>query len=58
MSSVKVAVRVRPFNARETGMNSTLIVRMDGKTTYLKNPVSVLKFQSSRSFNTCFMCVS
>jgi hypothetical protein len=27
-SSVKVAVRVRPFNARETELNSKLIISM------------------------------
>ena len=30
--SVVVAVRVRPFNQREIGLNSTLCVEMDGAT--------------------------
>ena len=33
MSSVKVAVRVRPFNAREIGRAATCVIAMDGKTT-------------------------
>lgn len=33
MSSVKVAVRVRPFNSRELGLNSNLIINMKDKTT-------------------------
>ena len=40
MSSVKVAVRVRPFNEREKLQNSTSIINMDGKQlTTIKNPV-------------------
>jgi len=35
--SVKVAVRVRPFNAREMSMNSKLCVDMRGKQTILIN---------------------
>lgn len=35
-SSVKVAVRVRPFNERELALNSKCIIRMEGtKTTVL-----------------------
>ncbi|XP_043684694.1 kinesin-like protein Klp98A isoform X2 [Vespula pensylvanica] len=33
MASVKVAVRVRPFNKRELAMNAKNIVQMDGKRT-------------------------
>lgn len=36
--SVKVAVRVRPFNGREKERNSTLCVRMTDKSTTLVNP--------------------
>ncbi|XP_078581839.1 kinesin-like protein KIF28 isoform X1 [Branchiostoma floridae x Branchiostoma japonicum] len=36
--SVKVAVRVRPFNKREKARNSTLIVEMKGPTTVLNDP--------------------
>jgi hypothetical protein len=40
MSSVKVAVRVRPFNQREKDQNSVSIIDMDGiKTTSIRNPV-------------------
>ena len=40
MSSVKVAVRVRPFNDRERAANSKTIIDMDGKSmTSIKNPV-------------------
>lgn len=33
MSSVKVAVRVRPFNNREIQNKAECIIRMDGQTT-------------------------
>ena len=33
MSSVKVAVRVRPFNSREMGRQSECIIQMEGATT-------------------------
>ena len=36
--SVKVAVRVRPFNSREKQRNARVIIEMDGKTTVIKNP--------------------
>ena len=39
MTSVKVAVRVRPFNTREKAANSVSIIRMDGQDTYITNPV-------------------
>ncbi|KYN32776.1 Kinesin-like protein KIF16B [Trachymyrmex septentrionalis] len=37
MASVKVAVRVRPFNKREVAMNEKLIVQMNGKRTRIFN---------------------
>ena len=40
MTSVKVAVRCRPFNKREKTANANLIIRMEGGDTYIKNPVS------------------
>jgi len=41
MSSVRVAVRVRPFNAREKERAAVLIVEMDGEGgTKLKDPSS------------------
>lgn len=39
MTSVKVAVRVRPFNQREKSFNSECIIKMDGGTTTIRNPV-------------------
>ena len=33
MSSVKVAVRVRPFNSREMNRQSDCIIQMEGATT-------------------------
>lgn len=38
MSSVKVAVRVRPFNSREIGRESKCIIDMSGATTAITNP--------------------
>ncbi|XP_058067087.1 kinesin-like protein unc-104 isoform X1 [Anopheles bellator] len=38
MSSVKVAVRVRPFNSREIGRESKCIIEMAGNTTCITNP--------------------
>ncbi|XP_075898420.1 kinesin-like protein KIF1B isoform X4 [Nelusetta ayraudi] len=37
-ASVKVAVRVRPFNSRETGKESKCIIQMQGNTTIISNP--------------------
>nr|XP_033942494.1 kinesin-like protein KIF1B isoform X9 [Pseudochaenichthys georgianus] len=37
-ASVKVAVRVRPFNSRETGKDSKCIIHMQGNTTTILNP--------------------
>ena len=45
MSSVKVAVRVRPFNDREKDRNSKLIIRMEGNTTFIKDPVRLLIYK-------------
>ena len=43
MSSVKVAVRVRPFNEREKLQNSSSIINMDGKQlTTIRNPVKTI----------------
>ncbi|XP_050098296.1 kinesin-like protein unc-104 isoform X6 [Anopheles aquasalis] len=38
MSSVKVAVRVRPFNSREIARDSKCIIEMAGNTTCITNP--------------------
>ena len=40
MTSVKVAVRCRPFNSREKALNAKLIIRMESGNTYITNPVS------------------
>ncbi|CAH8435760.1 unnamed protein product [Schistosoma turkestanicum] len=40
MSSVKVAVRVRPFNRREILMNSECVISMSGQSTSIKKPNS------------------
>ncbi|XP_072222327.1 kinesin-like protein KIF1B isoform X3 [Leuresthes tenuis] len=37
-ASVKVAVRVRPFNSRETSKDSKCIIQMQGNTTTILNP--------------------
>ncbi|XP_052471313.1 kinesin-like protein KIF1A isoform X8 [Carassius gibelio] len=47
-ASVKVAVRVRPFNSREIGKESKCIIQMTGNTTTIMNP-KVPK--ESKSFN-------
>ena len=36
--SVKVAVRVRPFNDREKKRQATVIIGMNGATTTIKDP--------------------
>ncbi|XP_021365706.1 kinesin-like protein KIF28P isoform X2 [Mizuhopecten yessoensis] len=36
--SVKVAVRVRPFNSREIARNAKVIIGMSGKTTTIQDP--------------------
>ncbi|CAB3253143.1 unnamed protein product [Arctia plantaginis] len=38
MSSVKVAVRVRPFNSREIARDCKCIIEMSGNTTVITNP--------------------
>ena len=45
MSSVKVAVRVRPFNNRETSRASSCIIDMDGQQTgkQINNEMKLLK---------------
>uniref|UniRef100_A0ABM5EJP9 Kinesin-like protein KIF1C isoform X2 n=1 Tax=Pogona vitticeps TaxID=103695 RepID=A0ABM5EJP9_9SAUR len=37
-ASVKVAVRVRPFNAREISRDAKCVIQMQGKTTCIVNP--------------------
>jgi len=40
MTSVKVAVRCRPFNEREKNFESSCIITMDGNGTTIKNPAN------------------
>ncbi|CAL8392891.1 unnamed protein product [Boreogadus saida] len=47
-ASVKVAVRVRPFNSRETGKDSKCIIQMNGNTTTILNPKQP---KENKSFN-------
>ncbi|XP_042232054.1 kinesin-like protein unc-104 isoform X1 [Homarus americanus] len=52
MSSVKVAVRVRPFNNREIARESKCIIDMGGKTTSITNPkVPPGSKEASKNFN-------
>nr|XP_036231147.1 kinesin-like protein unc-104 isoform X2 [Bactrocera oleae]XP_036231148.1 kinesin-like protein unc-104 isoform X2 [Bactrocera oleae]XP_036231149.1 kinesin-like protein unc-104 isoform X2 [Bactrocera oleae] len=52
MSSVKVAVRVRPFNSREIGRESKCIIQMSGATTAITNPkVPLNSSEAIKSFN-------
>jgi hypothetical protein len=51
MSSVKVAVRVRPFNAREYKNNSKCIIKMEGPTTFITNPKAQPGESDTKSFN-------
>ncbi|XP_054916659.1 kinesin-like protein KIF1A isoform X12 [Poeciliopsis prolifica] len=47
-ASVKVAVRVRPFNSRETEKESKCIIQMSGNTTTIINPKQA---KDNKSFN-------
>nr|XP_046155848.1 kinesin-like protein KIF1A isoform X13 [Oncorhynchus gorbuscha] len=47
-ASVKVAVRVRPFNSREMGKDSKCIIQMSGNTTTILNPKQP---KENKSFN-------
>ncbi|KAK7162920.1 hypothetical protein R3I93_007075 [Phoxinus phoxinus] len=47
-ASVKVAVRVRPFNSREIGKDSKCIIQMSGNTTTIINPKQP---KENKSFN-------
>ncbi|XP_029600459.1 kinesin-like protein KIF1C [Salmo trutta] len=37
-ASVKVAVRVRPFNSRETSRDAKCVIQMQGNSTCISNP--------------------
>ncbi|XP_064643159.1 kinesin-like protein unc-104 isoform X6 [Lineus longissimus] len=51
MSSVKVAVRVRPFNNREMSRDAKPIIEMTGNTTTIQNPKAGAHDQKVKSFN-------
>lgn len=51
MSSVKVAVRVRPFNNREISRECKCIIRMGGNTTTISNPKAENPKDAQKSFN-------
>ncbi|XP_034974221.1 kinesin-like protein KIF1B isoform X9 [Zootoca vivipara] len=50
-ASVKVAVRVRPFNSRETGKDSKCIIQMQGNSTSILNPKNPKEAPKSFSFD-------
>ena len=55
MSSVKVAVRVRPFNNREIGRDCVGIIEMEGQKTVITNPkVPFGSKEATKSFNFDF----
>ncbi|NWV64487.1 KIF1B protein, partial [Malurus elegans] len=50
-ASVKVAVRVRPFNSRETSKESKCIIQMQGNSTSIINPKNPKEAPKSFSFD-------
>ncbi|XP_027807531.2 kinesin-like protein KIF1A isoform X13 [Marmota flaviventris] len=50
-ASVKVAVRVRPFNSREMSRDSKCIIQMSGSTTTIVNPKQPKETPKSFSFD-------
>ncbi|XP_069097293.1 kinesin-like protein KIF1B isoform X11 [Pleurodeles waltl] len=50
-ASVKVAVRVRPFNSRETSKDSKCIIQMQGNSTSIINPKNPKEPPKSFSFD-------
>ncbi|KAM9298876.1 kinesin-like protein KIF1B isoform 3-T3 [Gastrophryne carolinensis] len=50
-ASVKVAVRVRPFNSRELGKDSKCIIQMQGNSTSILNPKNPKEPAKSFSFD-------
>lgn len=57
MTSVKVAVRVRPFNERERARQAKCIIRMDpdDQTTFIENPLdhSIKHYKYDYSYWSC-----
>ncbi|XP_043532161.1 kinesin-like protein KIF1B isoform X16 [Chiloscyllium plagiosum] len=50
-ASVKVAVRVRPFNSRESGKDSKCIIQMQGSSTSIINPKNPKESPKTFSFD-------
>ena len=50
MSSVKIAVRVRPFNSREKDRDAVTIIKMQGKSTSISHPDKLFDKNSTRTF--------
>ncbi|XP_078413904.1 kinesin-like protein KIF1B isoform X2 [Cetorhinus maximus] len=50
-ASVKVAVRVRPFNSREIGKDSKCIIQMQGSSTSIINPKNPKESPKTFSFD-------
>lgn len=58
MSSVKVAVRVRPFNNREMELKSKCVIDMSEKTTFITNSANqTYKFEYDYSYSS-FDCAN
>lgn len=56
MTSVKVAVRVRPFNGRERARQAKCIIHMsDDQTTFIRNPLdqTVKHYKYDYSYWSC-----
>jgi kinesin family protein 1 len=57
MTSVKVAVRVRPFNTRERNRQAKCIIRMDQQeqTTFIRNPIddTIKHYKYDYSYWSC-----
>ncbi len=53
MASVKVAVRVRPFNERELTLDSKCIIKMESnKTDIMNHKVNILKINEKQFMYT------
>ncbi|XP_031715464.1 kinesin-like protein KIF14 [Anarrhichthys ocellatus] len=52
-SAVTVAVRVRPFNAREKAEKALQVIFMDGQETAVQHPVSKQSYTFSFDFSFC-----
>lgn len=50
MSSVRIAVRVRPFNTREKDRDAVNVIKMQGKSTSISHPDKLFDKNSTRTF--------